>query len=231
VAGSGTAGPAKAYRNCAIPGSVPAGSGPFPAIESTTLVIGVVELAANSAPVLPSRLFVIVPNRLAPLKNVAETGKKPCENASGSASNPKTVRGVENDKVTDVTFRKSSGDKTFGVLVSTAGGVPQGPQLPSATEKTSKSDEKVMVRLGSESEVNWVPTGPGIGRRVVEPTYAAFGSAIGTNVAFAEGTKPNRPTNAAIVETLKSLAVKIAPFDDTNPYTNSRGRSFAHVLL
>jgi hypothetical protein len=92
--------PANAYRIWAIPGSVPAGSIAFPSIVSVTLVIGVMELAAKSAEVDPSRLLLTVPRGVTPLKKSSRMGNDP-SNASGSASNPKMLRGCEKTRETE----------------------------------------------------------------------------------------------------------------------------------
>src|SRR5215212_7282779 len=131
-----------------MPGSVPAGTCWLPSIVRVTLVIAVIELAANSAEVVPSNVLLTVPNSVTPLKKSSRIGNAP-SNASGSASNPKVLRGCEKLKLTEVVVRKSTGDRTRGVLVSASGGELQFVQL-AGTVNFCIRVEKVTVRLGSE---------------------------------------------------------------------------------
>src|SRR5436305_1451300 len=67
--------------------------------------------------------------------------------------------------------------------------------------------ENVTVRLASERVSVVPPSGPVIGIRVVELVYAASGSGIWTNPAFAAGIQRSKPAKTIILEDLKRLVV------------------------
>jgi hypothetical protein len=117
------------------------------------------------------------------------------------------LKPCEKSSVIEVTV-KSEGDKTFGVLLSTAGGVFQAPQVD-GTENFSISVENVTVRLESKSVFEVEKSAPTIGIRVVELVYALFGVGIRTKPAFAAGIQRSRPAHTAILEKLKSLVVML----------------------
>lgn len=178
---------------------MPAGSSEFPSMVRVTLVIGVIELAAKSAAPKPVRSLLTVPNSVAPLKKSSLTGNVPSK-ASGSASNPKVLKGLEKSKVTDVVVRKSTGDRTRGVLVSTVGGEPQFDQVVGTVNSCIRA-ENVTVRKASDRVSVVSPSIPIIGIRVVEPVYAASGSGICVNPApFAAGIQRSKAAKTVILE-------------------------------
>ena len=103
-------------------------------------------------------------------------------------------------------IEKSVGDRTLGVLLSTAGGVFQLVQL-SGTENFVISVENVTVRLESKSVVVVEKSAPTIGIRVVELVYPLVGVEIGIKDAFAAGIQRSRPAHSANPEKLKGLVV------------------------
>lgn len=180
---------------------MPSGTDAFPAIVRVTLVIGVIELAAKSAALDPSSELLTLPNSVTPLKKSSVTGNAPyLARASGSASNPKVLRGLEKSKVTVVTFIKSTGDRTRGVLVSTAGGEPQLDQVVGTVNSCIRA-ENVTVRKASDRVSVVSPSIPVIGIRLVEPVYAASGSGICVNPApFAAGIQRSNAATTVILE-------------------------------
>src|SRR5258708_15808045 len=122
--------------------------------------------------------LLMIPSEVTPFLNSTETGKKPCVNASGSTSSPNVLRPVEKLRMILLMFWKSTGARIFGVLVSTAGGVPQVPQLPM---NVCMLVLKETVRLGSDREFVVSPLLPVIGSKVVLDVYAASGWGIWMN--------------------------------------------------
>jgi len=115
------------------------------------------------------------------------------------------LRGCEKAKVIEVIVR-SAGDRTRGVLLSTAGGEFQVDQVLGTVNFCIRV-ENVTVRLGSERVSVVSPSGPVIGIGVVELVYAASGSGICINVALAAGIQRSKAAKTVILEYLKRLVV------------------------